>query len=121
MHACVSRWRTMRAATVLFTLPLEKGAQPGGGAGFFGPAASRRDEKLLVDDLVALHPIAACNILVVKHADDIAGRDGRLLKAVLDHPGITQGRAEAQAARIAWLKKNPHRAHELYPEQFPKP
>jgi predicted protein tyrosine phosphatase len=64
-----------------------------------------KDEKALVTELLRLRPIAAPNILVVEHADIVANRNGRLVDAVLAHPGIERAREKAEISRQRWLSK----------------
>jgi predicted protein tyrosine phosphatase len=65
-----------------------------------------RDEKNLVEDLLKIRPQAAPNIIVVAHADKIAGRGGRLTQAVLDHPVVTAQRKTAYLARLNWAARD---------------
>lgn len=58
-----------------------------------------KKESELVADLLRIRPIASPNILVVEHADAIAGRNGRLVEAVLSHPGIENAREKADISR----------------------
>ena len=78
-------------------------------------------ENELIDKLLAIRPEAAPNILVVEMIDRIAGRDGRLLQAVKDHPVLSAQRAKAEENRQNWLKRDPDAAHRMFPEKFPKP
>ncbi len=72
-----------------------------------------------LDLLLEVRPIAAPNITVVAFADDILGRGGALVQAVLDEPGITLRRNEANAARERqindrrWLALNGEKAFHL--------
>lgn len=78
----------------------------------------REDEGQLIDRLLAQRPQAAPNILVLLLADRIAGREGKLLQAVLDHPGMTAARAATEARRQELLKADPDLAQKLFPEKF---
>lgn len=69
------------------------------------------DEKTLIKKLLALRPQAAPNIIVVGLVDELTGRHGKLLKAVLDNPQFTAARAMVNLGRLAW--------RQAHPEKFP--
>jgi hypothetical protein len=79
------------------------------------------DEKELIDDLLAIRPIAAPNIIVVEMVDQLTGRNGKLLKAVEDHPVLTAQRTATEERRQNMLKNNPEMLKKLHPEKFFKP
>ena len=66
-------------------------------------------EAELLKKLLAIRPIAAPNIIVVGMVDELTGRGGKLVKAVLDHPGLTAAREAAIASRAEYIKKHPMR------------
>lgn len=80
-----------------------------------------KDETELLALLLEIRPVAAPNILIVEMVDKIAGRDGKLLQAVLDHPKITEQRAAAEKNRQEMLERRPELLKEFYPEKFFKP
>jgi predicted protein tyrosine phosphatase len=55
-------------------------------------AGPRADEAALLDQLLALRPQACPNRLLVRHADALLGRDGRMVRAVEAHPTIIETR-----------------------------
>jgi len=63
----------------------------------------------LINTLLAIRPQAAPNIIVVGIVDELTGRHGKLLKAVLDNPQISAERAKAQQSRAEWYKNNPEK------------
>src|SRR5690606_4529313 len=73
------------------------------------------DEKELIDDLLAIRPVAAPNIIVVAMVDELTGRGGKLLKAVAEHPVLTAQREETEARRQNMLKNNPEMLKKLHP------
>ena len=75
-------------------------------------------EAELLEKLLAIRPIAAPNIIVVGMVDELTGRGGRLVKAVLDHPGLTAAREAAIASRAEYIKKHPIRINP--PQNKPK-
>lgn len=79
------------------------------------------DETKIIDRLITIRPQAAPNIIVVELADKIAGRGGKLLQAVKDHPLLTEQRTAAEKGRQEWMRRDPETAHRLFPEKFPKP
>lgn len=80
-----------------------------------------KEETEIIDMILAIRPIAAPNIIIIEMVDDIAGRNGRLRKAIEDHPVLTAQRTQAEKNRQAVLAKNPDQARQLFPEKFPKP
>lgn len=76
-------------------------------------------ENQLIERLLVIRNIAAPNILVVQHVDDILGRGGKLVEAVLNHEQLTAARQGTEQSRMEWVKKNPEKAKELFPEKFP--
>ena len=72
----------------------------------------------LIEKLLEMRPQAAPNIIVVQYADMIAGRDGKLVQAVADHPVLTAQREAAHTSRVNALKNDPDKARKIYPEQF---
>ena len=79
-----------------------------------------KDETTLLNMLFDIRPVAAPNILIVSMVDELAGRDGRLIKVVLAHPVISAQRRQAEESRQAQLRKNPELAKKFHPEKFPK-
>jgi predicted protein tyrosine phosphatase len=77
-----------------------------------------KGEKELVDLLLALRPIAAPNILMVEMLDELTGRGGKLLQAVLDHPVISQQRAQAESNRRDLAREKPEIFRKMFPEKF---
>lgn len=74
-----------------------------------------KSEEKLLEELMDIRPVAAPNILIVEMADRLAGRNGKLLAAVLKHPQMTAQRQEAEQVRQNhWLRK-------AHPEKFFKP
>jgi len=73
----------------------------------------REDEVALVKRLLAIRPIAAPNIIIVGMVDELTGRGGKLLKAVLDNEQITIARGWAEVGRAEYRERNP--------EKFPPP
>ena len=78
-------------------------------------------EEDLLEMLLEIRPIAAPNILIVEMVDDIAGRGGKLLAAVLAHPRITEQREQTEANRQALLKDRHDLFKKMNPEKFFKP
>lgn len=66
----------------------------------------QKKESELVAELLRIRPVAAPNILVVEHADAVANRGGRLVDAVLAHPGMERAREKAEISRQRWIAKN---------------
>lgn len=89
--------------------------------GALAQAHPDHDESALLEKLLEIRPMAAPNILIVAMADQLAGREGRLLQAVLDHPVLTAQRETAEANRQKLLQDRPELMQKLYPEKFPKP
>lgn len=73
----------------------------------------------IIKRILDIRPQAAPNIIVVEMADKITGRGGRLLQAVLDHPGLTEARRTTEENRRRMLENNPQLAYEVFPEKFP--
>lgn len=80
-----------------------------------------KSEMALIDMLLDIRPIAAPNIIVVEMIDELAGRNGRLLQAVKDHPVLLAQRTEAEQRRQSMMKNRPELAQQMFPEKFPKP
>ena len=78
-------------------------------------------EKDLVDMLVGIRPQAAPNILVLGMIDELTGREGKLVQAVLDHAGISAARAQAEANRRDIMLQNPDYALRMFPEKTVRP
>lgn len=55
-------------------------------------ARARDDERAVLERLLALRPQACPNRLMVRHADELLGRAGRMLAAVEAHPIIMETR-----------------------------
>jgi predicted protein tyrosine phosphatase len=55
-------------------------------------AGPRADEGALLERVLALRPLACPNRLIVRHADALLGRDGRMVQAVDAHPTIRETR-----------------------------
>ncbi len=72
----------------------------------------------LLEKLLAIRPVAAPNILMVEMIDQITGRGGTLLAAVLAHPQIDRQRRETEEARQSFMRSNPETARKIFPEKF---
>lgn len=71
----------------------------------FGILAQRRgpgDESAALDQLLAIRPQAAPNILIVRYLDQLLNRAGALEAVILSHAAVTERRAQAAAARREW-------------------
>ncbi len=79
-----------------------------------------KPEKELLDDLLAMRPQAAPNILVVEMVDQLTGRNGKLLQATLDHPVIAAQRAQAEQNRKDILLERPEFYERMFPEKAVK-
>jgi len=79
------------------------------------------DEKALIDKLLQIRPQAKPNMLVVEMADQLAGRGGKLVAAVKNHPVLQATRAKAEEGRQSWLQENMDSYKKMHPEKFPKP
>lgn len=79
------------------------------------------NEKEIVDMMKDMRPIAAPNILVVEMIDQLTGRGGRLVQAVLDDPVMTEHRREIEEHRQQLIASRPDIAARLYPEKINKP
>jgi len=66
-------------------------------------------EAALVNELLAIRPEAAPNIIVVKLVDELTGRHGKLLQAVLDNPQMSEARKVATANSAAWRARHPEK------------
>jgi predicted protein tyrosine phosphatase len=77
-----------------------------------------RSEKELVEDLLALRPQAAPNILMVEMLDTITGRGGKLVKAVLENETVTKQRAQAESNRRDLARERPDLYRRMFPEKF---
>lgn len=66
-------------------------------------AKSALESDLSAEDamhsIVALRPIAAFNLAIVQHGDNILGRKGELVQAVINDPAVTERRQRADEAR----------------------
>lgn len=91
------------------------------GLGVLALLHPEKSEKEIVDMMNELRPIAAPNILVVEMIDQLIGRGGKLVQAVLDDPGMTQRRTEIEQHRQQLIASRPDIAARLYPEKFNKP
>ena len=78
-------------------------------------------ESAVIEKLLGIRPIAAPNIIVVEMVDRLAGREGRLLAAILAHPQISEQREQAENNRQSLLKSRPDILKKNYPEKFFKP
>lgn len=84
------------------------------------------NEEALVELLLEIRPQAAPNIIVVELVDELTGRGGKLVEAVLNHPTLSAQRATAEENRQWLLRENPEILKKLHPEKFvnnppPKP
>lgn len=77
-----------------------------------------KPEKELVEMLLEIRPQAAPNILMVQMLDDMTGRGGKLTQAVLDHPVISQQRAQAESNRRDLARERPDLYRKMFPEKF---
>lgn len=80
-----------------------------------------KNEAELVEMLLELRPQAAPNILMVEMLDDMTGRGGKLVQAVLDHPVISAQRAQAESNRRDLVREKPELFRKMFPEKFFKP
>ncbi|TAL27956.1 MAG: hypothetical protein EPN97_15745 [Alphaproteobacteria bacterium] len=80
-----------------------------------------KPETELVEMLLAIRPQAAPNILMVEMLDDMTGRGGKLVKAVLDHPVVSAQRAQAEENRRSLAREKPELYRKMFPEKFFKP
>ena len=62
-------------------------------------AYGRGTEAQCLQELLRVRPVAAPNIVLVQHADNILDCDEALVRAVEADPGITERRAENEAKR----------------------
>jgi predicted protein tyrosine phosphatase len=79
-----------------------------------------KEEKELLDMLLAIRPQAAPNILVVEMVDQLTGRGGKLLQAVLGHPVLSEQRAKAERNRKDMMEERPEYYKRMFPEKFPQ-
>ncbi|HYD16855.1 MAG TPA: hypothetical protein VEF76_00075 [Patescibacteria group bacterium] len=89
--------------------------------GAFAVLHSEKPENELIDMLLAIRPQAAPNILVVEMVDQLAGRGGRLLQAVLDHPVLSAQRAQAESNRRDMMRERPEWFARMSPEKAVPP
>ena len=89
--------------------------------GAFALLHPEKPENELIDMLLAIRPQAAPNILVMEMVDQLAGRNGKLLQAVLDHPGISEKRAQAESNRRDMMRERPEWFARMHPEKAPPP
>ena len=80
-----------------------------------------KSENELLDMLLAIRPQAAPNILMVEMLDELTGRGGKLVKAVLDHPVISEQRAQAESNLRDLARERPDLYRKMFPEKFFKP
>ena len=78
-----------------------------------------KPENELIDMLLAIRPQAAPNIIVMEMVDQLAGRGGKLLQAVLDHPEISARRAQAESNRRDMMRERPEWFARMHPEKAP--
>lgn len=78
-----------------------------------------KPENELIDMLLAIRPQAAPNIIVMEMVDQLAGRGGKLLQAVLDHPEISARRAQAESNRRDMMLERPEWFARMHPEKAP--
>lgn len=78
------------------------------------------DEARLLEKLLEIRPVAAPNIVIVGMVDALAKRDGKLVKAVLEHPVIAAQRQEAEKSRQKDLRERPDLRRKLFPKKFPR-
>lgn len=62
---------------------------------YYGP----NTEQECLDTILRIRDIAAPNIAIVKHGDDILGCEGKLVQVVLNDEGISRRRVEANITR----------------------
>jgi len=65
----------------------------------------RMNEKDLLERLLEIRPMAAPNIIIVDMIDRLSGRNGKLLKAVLNHKLIRKQREQAKKKRKNYIQK----------------
>jgi hypothetical protein len=80
-------------------LPRRQSAKhcPGACAPAFSPRAET--EKECLAELLIVQPVAAPNIAIVRHGDDLLGCGGELVRSVEGDPEVTRRRAEADRTR----------------------
>jgi predicted protein tyrosine phosphatase len=81
----------------------------------------QKEPEALLEMLLKIRPQAAPNIIVVEMADELTGRKGTLVQAVLDHPVIARQRAAAEHNRQEMVKRDPALLKKLHPEKNFKP
>ena len=69
----------------------------------FGPGA----EGEALERLLAIRPESTPNLVVVKHADDVLGRNGDLVGAVAAWEAATPGLKEKRVARLQMVTSSP--------------
>ncbi|WP_420477820.1 tyrosine phosphatase family protein [Brevundimonas sp. FT23028] len=74
-------------------------------------------EPEAIEQLLAIRPQSTPNIVVVRHADHLLGREGRLIRAVADWEKTTAHMADARQARHRLATERP----ELYARLRPPP
>ncbi len=87
--------------------------------GAFALLHPEKPENELIDMLLAIRPQAAPNILVMEIVDQLAGRNGKLLQAVLDHPVLAAQRAQAESNRRDMMRERPEWFARMHPEKAP--
>jgi predicted protein tyrosine phosphatase len=65
-------------------------------------------EEQALAELLEIRPEATPNLVVVKLADQILGRNGALVSAVADWEARTPRVQEARQARVAFVRRAPH-------------
>jgi predicted protein tyrosine phosphatase len=70
-----------------------------------------------VEQLIAIRPQATPNLVVIRHADRLLDREGRLIQAVADWEKTTTHMADARQARLRLATERP----ELYARLRPPP
>lgn len=78
-----------------------------------------KSAEKIVEMLLEIRPQSGPNIVAVGIVDELTGRDGKLLAAVKNHPGITEKRMKAEIGRKGWLNRNPETYKKMHPEMFP--
>jgi hypothetical protein len=58
---------------------------------------------------------------MVEMLDEMTGRGGKLTKAVLDNPVLSEQRAQAESNRRDLARERPDLYRKMFPEKFFKP